>query len=140
MFGLLNPSRCSAASLASRCSTMHGGAYLGAEGGATCRRPRAAISRRSAALVLSRCSRSAASGSRFLIDGYAITERRRARRSVQSAAQDMWPAAPAQWLANYGPHPWTLAAPVLGFVGAVLPLVLFRARESVCVLRSSPAR
>ena len=29
------------------------------------------------------------------------------------------------WLANYGAHPWMLAAPILGFAGAGLAIVLF---------------
>lgn len=38
-------------------------------------------------------------------------------------------ARPGAWLANYGAHPWMLAAPALGFAGPVLALVAIGARR-----------
>ncbi len=35
---------------------------------------------------------------------------------------------PGAWLANYGRHPWMIAAPLLGFAGAAAALVLVRTR------------
>jgi len=41
-------------------------------------------------------------------------------------------AAPGAWLDNYGAHPWTLIAPVLGFVGPVIALFGIRSgREAL---------
>ena len=41
------------------------------------------------------------------------------------------------WLANYGLHPWMLAAPVLGFAGAGLALFGIRYRHEIAALAGS---
>jgi len=41
------------------------------------------------------------------------------------------------WFANYAAYPWTVAAPVLGFAGALLALLLLRLRREVLTLLSS---
>jgi len=41
------------------------------------------------------------------------------------------------WLLNYGLHPWMLAAPLLGFVGAALALFGIRYRHEVAALAGS---
>jgi len=47
-------------------------------------------------------------------------------------------AAPGAWLDNYAAFPWTLAAPLLGFAGALLALFgILRQREGAAFLGSS---
>jgi cytochrome d ubiquinol oxidase subunit II len=43
------------------------------------------------------------------------------------------------WLANYAAHPWMLAAPVLGFLGAALALLGIRSRGEVLAFAGSAA-
>lgn len=69
----------------------------------------------------------------FLISGYRITS-------------DIDPSGPSNplaktvvketgaWLANYAAHPWMLAAPVLGFLGAGFAIPLFRAKRPILTL------
>src|SRR5690606_18068619 len=41
------------------------------------------------------------------------------------------------WFANYGTHPWMLAAPALGFLGALAGLAFLRGRREVAALLST---
>ncbi len=122
-FGLL----CGLVSLAML--VMHGAAYLGVKAG----EPVASRARQAgsvaaiAALVLFALAGLATA---FLIQGYAIT----------SAIDPAGPSNPlgktvvmqtGAWLANYGAHPWMLAAPALGFAGALSAFFLFRAARPV---------
>ncbi|ROR21020.1 cytochrome bd-I ubiquinol oxidase subunit 2 apoprotein [Comamonas sp. BIGb0124] len=71
------------------------------------------------------------------VDGYQIT----------SAIQTTGPSnplfktaavAPGAWFQNYARYGWTLAAPVLGFVGTLLAFVLIRARrDNLAILASA---
>ena len=45
--------------------------------------------------------------------------------------------AEGAWFDNYAEHPWMMIAPALGFAGAALALVLFRARREVPTLLAS---
>lgn len=45
--------------------------------------------------------------------------------------------AEGAWFDNYAAHPWMMIAPALGFAGAALALVLFRARREVPTLLAS---
>ncbi len=129
LLGLLNPFGllCGLVSLAML--LMHGAAYLGVKAG----EPVASRARQAggvaafATLVLFALAGLATA---FLIQGYAIT----------SAIDPAGPSNPlgktvvtqtGSWLANYGAHPWMLAAPGLGFAGALLAFFLFRAARPV---------
>lgn len=69
------------------------------------------------------------------VDGYAIT-------SVVDPAGPSNPLlkeavlAQGAWLANYTLHPWTIAAPMLGFLGPLLVLVLIGTRFEILTLIS----
>ncbi|MEO3388338.1 cytochrome d ubiquinol oxidase subunit II [Mesorhizobium sp. CAU 1741] len=41
------------------------------------------------------------------------------------------------WLENYAAHPWTILAPIIGFAGALLALLLLRTKREVLTLLSS---
>jgi cytochrome d ubiquinol oxidase subunit II len=69
----------------------------------------------------------------FLISGYRIT----------SAIDPTGPSNPLAktvvketgvWLANYAAHPWMLAAPALGFLGAGLAIPMFRVKRPILTL------
>lgn len=45
--------------------------------------------------------------------------------------------AEGAWFDNYAAHPWMMIAPALGFAGAALALILFRARREVPTLLAS---
>ncbi len=122
-FGLL----CGRVSLAML--VMHGAAYLGVKAG----EPVASRARKAggvAAIATLVLFALAGLATAFLIQGYAVT----------SAIDPAGPSNPlgktvarqtGLWLANYGAHPWMLAAPALGFAGALLAFFLFRAARPV---------
>ncbi len=73
-------------------------------------------------LVILCCSRRAGSGPRHL-DGYrAAASSPMAWPSNPLAKQ--WRARPAHWLANYRAKPWTMLAPAMGLLGALLAAML----------------
>jgi cytochrome d ubiquinol oxidase subunit II len=129
LVGLLNPFGllCGLVSLAML--TMHGAAYLGVKAG----EPVAGRARRAggvAAIATLVLFALAGLATAFLIQGYAIT----------SAIDPEGPSNPlgktvvtqtGSWLANYGAHPWMLAAPALGFAGALSAFFLFRAARPI---------
>jgi len=57
------------------------------------------------------------------IDGYAITSAITADGPSNPLLKTV-ARQPHQWFANYATHPWTIAAPVLGFLGPLLALLL----------------
>jgi cytochrome bd ubiquinol oxidase subunit II len=62
------------------------------------------------------------------IDGYLITS----RITVDGPSNPLLKTVtrqPGQWLANYRAHSWTLAAPVIGFLGPICALLLSFARR-----------
>ncbi len=71
------------------------------------------------------------------VDGYRITS----EIVTTGASNPLFKTVQGEggaWFANYAAHPWTLAAPVLGFLGALLALLgLARRWEGVTMLFSS---
>ncbi|WP_295809603.1 cytochrome d ubiquinol oxidase subunit II [uncultured Nitratireductor sp.] len=67
------------------------------------------------------------------IEGYRITSAIVTDGPSNPLAKSVEQAAGA-WFDNYAAYPWTMAAPVLGFAGAALALLLFRARREVPTL------
>lgn len=71
------------------------------------------------------------------VDGYRITS----DIVTQGASNPLFKTVAGMegaWFANYAQHPWTLAAPVAGFAGALLALLgLARRREGATMLFSS---
>jgi len=72
----------------------------------------------------------------YIADGYRIT----------SPVDTLGPSNPllktvvrdaTAWFANYAAHPWVLAAPALGFLGAAAALVAMRTRREVAPLLTS---
>jgi cytochrome bd ubiquinol oxidase subunit II len=59
------------------------------------------------------------------IDGYAITSQIDPSALPNPLDKEVVRKAGA-WLANYGAHPWMIAAPVLAYVGGLLALILAR--------------
>ncbi|MFC5584981.1 cytochrome d ubiquinol oxidase subunit II [Nitratireductor kimnyeongensis] len=70
------------------------------------------------------------------IDGYRITSAIVTDGPSNPLAKTVVQASGA-WFDNYAAHPWMIIAPGLGFLGAVLALVLFRARREVLTLLAS---
>ncbi len=70
------------------------------------------------------------------IDGYRITSAIVTDGPSNPLAKTVEQAGGA-WFANYAAHPWMMAAPAFGFLGAALALILFRARREVTTLLSS---
>ncbi|MGC1953084.1 MAG: cytochrome d ubiquinol oxidase subunit II [Gammaproteobacteria bacterium] len=62
----------------------------------------------------------------FGIDGYRIIDMPDPGSAFTPLAKTV-ETIPGAWLDNYGRYPWMMVAPVLGFAGAVLALVLSRA-------------
>jgi len=125
-FGLL----CGLVSLAML--VMHGAAYLGVKAGEPVAARAREIGRRAAVTTIVLFGL-AGLATAFLVGGYRIT----------SAIDPAGPSNPlgkmvvretGTWLANYGAHPWTLAAPVLGFAGAALAFTLFKVTRPVPTL------
>ena len=130
-FGLL----CGLVSLAML--VMHGAAYLGVKAGEPVA-SRARVAGRAAALATIILFAIAGLATAFLVSGYRIT-------SVIDPAGPSNPLGKTvvreagAWLANYGAHPWMLAAPVLGFAGAAAAAALFRAVRPVPTLLATSA-
>ena len=69
----------------------------------------------------------------LFVDGYRITSAINTTGPSNPLAKTVDVSAGA-WFANYAAHPWMIAAPVLGFLGAVLVLWGLRARREVATL------
>ena len=63
------------------------------------------------------------------IDGYVITSTI-VTNGPSNPLLKMVARAPGRWFANYGQHPWTLIAPILGFVGPLIALPCVAAGRS----------
>lgn len=70
------------------------------------------------------------------IDGFRITSTIVTDGPSNPLAKTVEQAGGA-WFDNYAAHPWMMIAPALGFAGAALALVLFRARREVPTLLAS---
>jgi cytochrome bd ubiquinol oxidase subunit II len=128
LLGLLNPFALLCGLVSVAMLTMHGGAYLALKAEEPVA-SRAAYFAARAAMVLIALFAIGGVGVAFLIDGYV----------VQGVVAHDGPSNPllkhvatsaGAWLANYGQQPLTLAAPILGFGGAVLTIVLLRSPKS----------
>jgi len=64
------------------------------------------------------------------IDGYRITSMPAADSAFTPLAKTV-ERAPGAWLANYSAHSWMLAAPVLGFGGALLAILWSRSGRAI---------
>jgi cytochrome d ubiquinol oxidase subunit II len=129
LFGLLNPFGLLCGLVSVAMLVMHGAAYLDIKAG----EPVAGRARRAggvAAIATLGLFALAGLATAFLIQGYAIT-------SVIDPAGPSNPLGKTvvrqtgSWLANYGAHPWMLAAPGLGFAGALSAFFLFKAARPV---------
>jgi cytochrome bd ubiquinol oxidase subunit II len=69
----------------------------------------------------------------FLITGYRITSDIDTSGPSNPLAKTVVKETGA-WLANYAAHPWMLAAPALGFLGAGFAIPLFRAKRPILTL------
>ncbi len=114
---------------------MHGAAYLGVKAGEPVA-ARAQNAGRKAAIATIILFALAGLSTGFLVSGYRIT----------SVIDPTGPSNPlgktviqetGYWLANYGAHPWMLAAPVLGFAGAALAFALFMTRPVLTFVATS---
>jgi cytochrome d ubiquinol oxidase subunit II len=129
LLGLLNPFGLLCGLVSVAMLVMHGAAYLDVKAG----EPVAGRARRAggvAAIATLVLFALAGLATAFLIRGYVIT----------SAIDPAGPSNPlgktvvtqtGAWLANYGAHPWMLAAPALGFAGALSAFFLFKAARPV---------
>lgn len=127
--GLLNPLGLLAGLLSVAMLVMHGAAYLNIKtDGVLQARARRALRYGALATValFALAGLWVASG----VPGYVITS---ALDTVGPSNPLLKEVArePGAWLANYGRHPWMIAAPLLGFAGAVCALVLVRTRAEI---------
>jgi cytochrome d ubiquinol oxidase subunit II len=129
LFDLLNPFAL-LCGLVSLCMlTMHGAAYLSVKASEPVA-GRARQAGRVAALATIALFALAGLVTAFLLRGYEIT----------SVIVPTGPSNPlgktvvretGAWLSNYGRHPWTLAAPFLGFAGATAAAILFKRERAI---------
>ncbi|QIB35215.1 cytochrome d ubiquinol oxidase subunit II [Ancylobacter pratisalsi] len=70
------------------------------------------------------------------IDGYRITSTFVAEGPSNPLAKTV-AIAPGAWFANYGAHPWMMAGPALGIIGALACLLLLRTRAEFTALLAS---
>lgn len=128
LFELLNPFGLLCGLVAAAMLAMHGAIYLVVKtDGAVEQRARKAA----AVCALATIALFAAAGLWVWlgVDGYAIT----GAVVTDGPSNPLLKTVvrqPGQWLANYTAHPWTIAAPVFGFLGPLLALPLIRAGRS----------
>lgn len=125
-FALLNPFALLAGVVSVSMLVMHGAGYLQLRTAGVLQ-ARARTAARSAAVVLIVAFAAAGVWLMLGIDGYRIT----AMASLQAPSNPLAKAveqAAGAWLANYHSYPWTLAAPITGFAGA-LGVLVFSARR-----------
>jgi len=72
----------------------------------------------------------------LFVPGYSIVGELNPNMASNPHVKDVV-VLPGEWLANYGRHPWMIAAPVLGIIGAFLAWVGFRTRGELIVLLAS---
>ncbi|MDS1138030.1 cytochrome d ubiquinol oxidase subunit II [Nitratireductor indicus] len=70
------------------------------------------------------------------IDGYRFTSEVITNGPSNPLAKSAEQAS-GVWFANYAAHPWTMAAPALGFAGAALAFLLMRAKREVPTILAS---
>ena len=123
-WALLNPFALLCGLVSSLMLLMHGGIYLAHRTeGVIAERARAAVYVAGLGLLL---AFSAAGLWLTRIDGYVITSAIDPGALPNPLAKTV-ERSPGAWFANYRAWPWTIAVPVLAYVGAVLALLLTRA-------------
>ena len=137
LFGLLNPFALLCGLVSVAMLTMHGGAYLALKA----EEPvagRAAYFATRAAMVLIVLFAIGGLWVAFLLDGYAISGAV-AHDGPSNPLLKHVATSPGAWLSNYGQAPLTLAAPILGFGGAVLTILLLQSptRYAFAILTSA---
>jgi cytochrome d ubiquinol oxidase subunit II len=134
-FALLNPFGLLAGLLSVAMLTMHGAAFLHLKTeGAIQRRARIAFSIFAIATIVL-----FAIGGIWIatgIEGYRIVSMPPADTAFTPLAKTVEKASGA-WLSNYAAHPWMIAAPVLGFAGAALALLLCTPRRAATAFVAS---
>lgn len=116
LLGLLNPFALLCGLVSSAMLVMHGGAWLALKAAEPVA-ARAVMVMHLAAIALIALFAVAGLWVTIGIDGYAITSEV-AHAGPSNPLLKQVTRESAAWLANYGTHPWTLAAPVLAFLGA----------------------
>lgn len=134
--GLLNPFALLTGCVSVAMLAMHGGAWLALKTeGAVADRSR----RFAAAAAVATIALYALAGVLLwkLVDGYQLTSAPVAGGPSNPLAKTVAPGVAGGWFAHYARHPWTMLAPALGFVGALLVLAGLRARwEGITVVCS----
>ena len=131
-FGLLNPFALLCGLLSLAMLLMHGAAWLRVKASG----PVAERARSYGTLAALATIALFALGGLWLklgIDGFVLTGESVTSGPSNPLAKTAQVQAGA-WLANYAAHPWLLAAPALGFIGALGALASFRARREIGTL------
>lgn len=126
-WGLLNPFALLAGVVSVAMLTMHGAVFiqLRTEGAV---HDRALKVVPAAVLVLLAAFAAAGVWQAFGIEGFRIVSMPDPGGVVNPLSKTV-ESAPGAWLANYGAHPWTMAAPAAVFLGGLAALALSRARR-----------
>ncbi len=125
--GLLNPFALLAGLVSVAMLAMHGGAWLALKTeGAVAERSR----RLATVAALATMALYAVAGVLLwkLVGGYELTSAHVANGPSNPLAKTVASGVAGGWFANYAHHPWTMAAPALGFAGALLAAFGLRAR------------
>jgi cytochrome d ubiquinol oxidase subunit II len=135
-FGLLNPFALLCGLVSVTMLTMHGAVYLGlkTEGAVAARAQEVALWASRALVLLFAV---AGLWTAFALEGYVVTESAGHAAPSNPLAKTVVRETGA-WLHNYGAYRWLMAAPVLGFAGAIVAPWLLRAgRAGLAFVASS---
>jgi len=126
-WGLLNPFALLAGVVSVAMLTMHGAVFIQLRTeGAVHDRALAVVP--AAVLVLLAAFAAAGVWQAFGIEGFRIVSMPDPGGVVNPLSKTV-ETAPGAWMANYGAHPWTMAAPAAVFLGGLAALALSRARR-----------
>jgi cytochrome bd ubiquinol oxidase subunit II len=137
LIGLLNPFALLCGLVSVAMLMLHGAAYLALKAGEPVAR-RAAAFAKWAALALIVLFTIGGIWVAFGLDGYVVTQSLGADGPSNPTLKQVARAA-GGWLANYGRHPWMIAAPALVYIGALLAIGLLRLRRPGLALVSTGA-
>jgi cytochrome d ubiquinol oxidase subunit II len=132
--GLLNPFALLCGLVSVAMLVMHGGVYLAVKAEEPVEQ-RAAWAARSAAIVLIVLFTLAGVWVATILPGYVAQEL--VTDGPSNPLGKVVYLAPGAWLGNYGAYPWMLAAPILGYVGALGVLLLLRRKPGAAAFISS---
>jgi len=136
-FGLLNPFGILAGMVSVAMLVMHGASWLAlkTDGALAVRARRFGIVAAIATIALYAVAGLALWG---FVDGYRVTSAIVTTGPSNPLFKTVAAHAGGAWFANYALHPWTMAAPLAGFAGAILALLgLLRRREGWTMIFSS---